>query len=394
MFRPLRTIFGHFSDIFSTFFGHFVDISFFWLSNDLPVTNPGGHPGPKPFTPSLGAKQNKMFCVEVLDPKARTSTTRGGVSEELYAGKLRADLSFSNFHSLEPYTKPYSDTKWTPEHPLGVVRPWASGPNRAPQRFQFTDWIRKVFLQCLWVGNPHRSQKRMNSLGLSRDRDFPKNLIYVFFFFPTRWWPNNTLSVWCPPSPGKSSKFFAFSGFWFCPKQFLGAKLPALTQFVLIVLVSWSRCCWCPICQLHLLWSLEPELILPPQTNEHSLHGPLDIFLDVLPPTLLPPCKQGRARLRRGKCHEHEFCQTSLDSGAFCVRLAGGLDYLSCVRPVGGLKIFYIRPVIRTPKNPGNGKPRESTLRGAIKGFWERWWMCKRELGNRSSPPGRKSTGI
>ena len=29
-FRPLWTIFGHFSDIFSTFFGHFVGIPFFW----------------------------------------------------------------------------------------------------------------------------------------------------------------------------------------------------------------------------------------------------------------------------------------------------------------------------------------------------------------------------
>ena len=29
-FRPLRTIFGHFSDIFSTFFGHFVGTPIFW----------------------------------------------------------------------------------------------------------------------------------------------------------------------------------------------------------------------------------------------------------------------------------------------------------------------------------------------------------------------------
>ena len=29
-FQPLRTIFGHFSDNFSTFFGHFVEIPFFW----------------------------------------------------------------------------------------------------------------------------------------------------------------------------------------------------------------------------------------------------------------------------------------------------------------------------------------------------------------------------
>ena len=30
VFRPLWTIFGHFSDNFSTFFGHFVDLPFFW----------------------------------------------------------------------------------------------------------------------------------------------------------------------------------------------------------------------------------------------------------------------------------------------------------------------------------------------------------------------------
>ena len=30
VFRPLRAIFGHLSDIFSTFFGHFVDIPCFW----------------------------------------------------------------------------------------------------------------------------------------------------------------------------------------------------------------------------------------------------------------------------------------------------------------------------------------------------------------------------
>ena len=31
-FQPLRTIFGHGSDIFSTFFGHFVDIPIFWAA--------------------------------------------------------------------------------------------------------------------------------------------------------------------------------------------------------------------------------------------------------------------------------------------------------------------------------------------------------------------------
>ena len=37
-----------------------------------------GRPGPKTFTPLLGAQEDKVFCADVLDPKARTSMTRGG----------------------------------------------------------------------------------------------------------------------------------------------------------------------------------------------------------------------------------------------------------------------------------------------------------------------------
>ena len=33
---------------------------------------------PRTFTPWLGAQENKVFCADVLDPKARTSMTRGG----------------------------------------------------------------------------------------------------------------------------------------------------------------------------------------------------------------------------------------------------------------------------------------------------------------------------
>ena len=43
----------------------------------------GGRPGPKTFTPSLGAQENKVFCADVLDPKARTSMTRGGLRKTL-----------------------------------------------------------------------------------------------------------------------------------------------------------------------------------------------------------------------------------------------------------------------------------------------------------------------
>ena len=48
---------------------------------------PGGYlgrrPGPKTFTPLLGAQENRVFCADVLDPKARTSMTRGGLRKIL-----------------------------------------------------------------------------------------------------------------------------------------------------------------------------------------------------------------------------------------------------------------------------------------------------------------------
>ena len=43
----------------------------------------GGRPSPKTFPPSLGAQENKVFCADVLDPKARTSITRGGLGRIL-----------------------------------------------------------------------------------------------------------------------------------------------------------------------------------------------------------------------------------------------------------------------------------------------------------------------
>ena len=51
------------------------------ISRRHPGGCPGGRPGPKTFTPSLGAQENKVFCADVLDPKARTSMTRERVSE-------------------------------------------------------------------------------------------------------------------------------------------------------------------------------------------------------------------------------------------------------------------------------------------------------------------------
>ena len=55
---------------------------------------PSGYPpGPKTFTPSLGAQENKAFCADVLDPKARTCMTRGGLRKP-FIGKFRADSCF------------------------------------------------------------------------------------------------------------------------------------------------------------------------------------------------------------------------------------------------------------------------------------------------------------
>ena len=43
----------------------------------------------------------KVFCAGVLDMKARTSMTRGGLRKKLYAGKYRADFSFSKRASAD-----------------------------------------------------------------------------------------------------------------------------------------------------------------------------------------------------------------------------------------------------------------------------------------------------
>ena len=53
------------------------------ISHGHPGGYPGGRPGPKTFTPSLGVQENKDFCADVLDPKARTSVIRGGLRKTL-----------------------------------------------------------------------------------------------------------------------------------------------------------------------------------------------------------------------------------------------------------------------------------------------------------------------
>ena len=56
---------------------------------------PGGHPDPRNFR-AIARSAGKSFCADILDPKARTSMTRGGLieSEKLSAGKLRPAFSF------------------------------------------------------------------------------------------------------------------------------------------------------------------------------------------------------------------------------------------------------------------------------------------------------------
>ena len=49
---------------------------------------PGGRPGPKTLTPPLEAQESKVFCTDILDPKAQTSMTRGGS-----AGPKRGSLN-------------------------------------------------------------------------------------------------------------------------------------------------------------------------------------------------------------------------------------------------------------------------------------------------------------
>ena len=53
------------------------------MSRGRPGRYPGGRPGPTTFTPSLGAQENKVCCADVLDQKARTSMTRGGLRKTL-----------------------------------------------------------------------------------------------------------------------------------------------------------------------------------------------------------------------------------------------------------------------------------------------------------------------
>ena len=64
------------------------------ISRRCPVEYLGGRPYPKTFTPSLGAQENKVFCADAHDPKARTSMTQGG--KILYAGNFQADFWFPN----------------------------------------------------------------------------------------------------------------------------------------------------------------------------------------------------------------------------------------------------------------------------------------------------------
>ena len=63
------------------------------ISCGCPGGYPGGRPGPKAFTPPLGTQEKRVLCVEVLDPKARTSMTRGARNNSWLGQFFRAGKS-------------------------------------------------------------------------------------------------------------------------------------------------------------------------------------------------------------------------------------------------------------------------------------------------------------
>ena len=63
-FRPLTTIFGHCSDIFSTFCGHFVDTLFFWAVQRFACYKCSARPAAVAATPPCSATpfQTQIRC--------------------------------------------------------------------------------------------------------------------------------------------------------------------------------------------------------------------------------------------------------------------------------------------------------------------------------------------
>ena len=64
------------------------------LLGGISCRRPGRRPGPKTFTPSLGAQENKVFLRARTRPKSADVHDPRGSQKNLYAGKLRAGFRF------------------------------------------------------------------------------------------------------------------------------------------------------------------------------------------------------------------------------------------------------------------------------------------------------------
>ena len=84
------------------------------MSRGRPGGYLGGRPGPKTFTPWLGAQESKVFCEDILDPKARRSMTRGG-SQENFGLMFRSPVR-------APSKKPGKAKKKTVQEGQGLAK--------------------------------------------------------------------------------------------------------------------------------------------------------------------------------------------------------------------------------------------------------------------------------
>ena len=77
---------------------------------------PGGHPDPKKLLPHRSERRTFVFCADVLDPKAQTSMTRGGLRKTLC--RKTSDWSFV------PKRASFSELALSPlvRFPLQVLR--------------------------------------------------------------------------------------------------------------------------------------------------------------------------------------------------------------------------------------------------------------------------------
>ena len=99
--QVLRTIFGYFSDIFSTFLRHFVDIPSFWAVQRFARYNPKG--------PNLEKNQSRLefsISLENFNPGLQNSPEKLGV---WWAARLKFSLSPENFARSRNFHNPWCD---------------------------------------------------------------------------------------------------------------------------------------------------------------------------------------------------------------------------------------------------------------------------------------------